>query len=607
MSENQLAWLLGQLPIETFRPVQTEAITLSLDSPAGNIFEIPTGEGKSAIGIAICLNAASQGKTAFYVVPTKGLIDQICRQFPDQTQAVYGRSEYECLFYSDSLKIQPPVNAADSPCYMLDCRHRVNQETGIPLDPEAAPCPYYHAKFVALRAAQRNRVIVCTNAFFLLNRILVKQWDMENTCVVFDEGHGLANEARRIFEYDISDYHLSRTAKAIRAVAPKQAYNLRRFTVLLKRAIRIHENRKTNLFEQSETERLLPILEEFDAGEVERATVAALQSGALDAFEDRESIKALENAVRNIPRFLRNLRFALPREERKPLSYVVAHWYKTDDPEMVSGRRKARYHLALKSYYVAPLIRKAAGGDVTVISATIGNPSIFGFETGLTMPFASYGSSFSSNNMRVYLPTDTPNLSTRKARRDDPRKCRKMLVDAAVRFAEAGKRSLVVVVSDEERLSIADRGRKAGLNVMTYSPEENARETVRRFKDGEGQILVGTFAQYGQGVDLPGGMAPVILVLRPGYQHPDDPMTQFEEQRFSKSRCWQLWQYRVMQKALQVRGRNIRTAEDIGVTIFFSQQFKEFLYGSLPEWLRPSYDGKKKLENVVTDALELLG
>ena len=62
-----------------------------------------------------------------------------------------------------------------------------------------------------------------------------------------------------------------------------------------------------------------------------------------------------------------------------------------------------------------------------------------------------------------------------------------------------------------------------------------------------------------------------------------------------------------MIEALQGRGRNVRRKKNRGVTIFYSQQFRNFLFASLPEYLYPSYHGDWRLEKCVEDTLDLLG
>lgn len=179
------------------------------------------------------------------------------------------------------------------------------------------------------------------------------------------------------------------------------------------------------------------------------------------------------------------------------------------------------------------------------------------------------------------------------------------IVQAVKKFNLFGKRCLVVVVSEEERTRFIRRALDEGVNFLTYGEGVSSREAAERFRNGEGDVLLGTGAQYGRGLDLPDGICPVIIFLRPSYAPPSSPQAQFEEERFRAHR-WQLWQYRVIREALQVRGRNVRSADDRGVTIFFDQRFRKFVFGSLPGWLKPSYVGDKSLDECLEDALTLL-
>ena len=112
-------------------------------------------------------------------------------------------------------------------------------------------------------------------------------------------------------------------------------------------------------------------------------------------------------------------------------------------------------------------------------------------------------------------------------------------------------------------------------------------------------------ANFGEGVDLPRQIAPVIFVLRPGYPPPDAPRTQFEERRYGNNR-WAIWNWRVMLSVLQVRGRNIRSEDDLGATIFISQQFRRSVFASLPVALQTSYKGQLTLDQCVKEAIGLV-
>jgi Rad3-related DNA helicase len=285
---------------------------------------------------------------------------------------------------------------------------------------------------------------------------------------------------------------------------------------------------------------------------------------------------------------------------------VVAFYYRKDDPGFAGTKKRARYFLTIKSYFVAPIIRKAFGQNVIAYSATIGNPDIWKHETGLRFPFRTFGSNFSSSRTRVFMPTDTPNLSAKSRRRDDVKKALKLIADSAKIFAVNGRRSLVVVVSEEERMKFAKYAEERGLAVVTYGNGVKAREASATFVAGTGDVLLGTVSHFGEGIDLPRGIAPVIFFLRPGYASPDNPETQFEQRRFGMSHCWALWNWRVMIEALQVRGRNIRTARDLGVCFFISAQFRRFLYAGLPEWLRPASKSNVTMTQAIDETLRLL-
>lgn len=172
-------------------------------------------------------------------------------------------------------------------------------------------------------------------------------------------------------------------------------------------------------------------------------------------------------------------------------------------------------------------------------------------------------------------------------------------------FASKKIRSLVVVVSEKERGKFLTLCGEENVNAVSYGNGVPAKEVVARFRDGEGDVLVGTAAHFGEGIDLPRRVAPVIFFLRPAYPRPNDPVTVFEERRFGNKR-WLLWNWRVMIEALQVRGRNIRSAEDVGVTFFISQQFRRFLFAALPQWLEPAYRGDSTFDECVEETMKLL-
>lgn len=604
MRSASLKELLDAFPHDDVRPVQERALDFAAKQPNGCLLEIPTGEGKTAVGMSILRALSRKGKgPLFYVTPTKTQVEQIVAKHPEVSK-IFGRSEYECLYYTNQGK--PGVTAQESPCYMLQCPHRVDQDTGETEEDDADPCPYYQEKFTALRRSKDGGIVATTTAFYLMNRLMVAGWkEEEPEMTVVDEAHRLAQTARSIFEYQMTDYHLLRCADIVKPLDRRQTAILKLFVKRLRAIARRWPSRHPSLLKDGDLESLVDILDGLDAKALERQIRQAMKAGTIDPLGQKEELKLLENLVRRIPRMLRSLRFAMKEKGRRPLNYVVAFYFKKDEIEEGS-KRKARTYLTIKSYFVQPVIKAAMGERTVAYSATIGDPKVFGYETGLTLPFASFASSFDVNRTRIYAPTDTKNLAFSKQLRHDDNKMLRLVIRSALRFAKAGLRSLVVVISEAERAKFLTFSVEEGLDVVSYGNGVRAKDAAAAFVAGQGQALLGTSSQYSEGVDLPKGVAPVIFFLRPGYAPKDSPESQFEERRFGNT-AWAIWNYRVMLEALQVRGRNIRTVEDIGVCFFIDQRFKRFLYGSLPEWLKPAYRGQLTTEQAIKDALKLLG
>jgi len=238
-------------------------------------------------------------------------------------------------------------------------------------------------------------------------------------------------------------------------------------------------------------------------------------------------------------------------------------------------------------------------------SATIGDAETFGFESGIHAPFRSFGSLFPPENTRIFMPTDTPNLAVKeRSRRDLPRSLRQ-IAKACRSFSKKEIRSLVLVISEDERQRFLRMCLEENVEVVSYGEGLSAKDAATLFKEGQGDVLVGTLKQYGEGLDLPGDTAQVTFVLRPAYPPPNDPTSVFEERRFGNRR-WRIWNWRVMLEALQARGRNVRSAEDQGVTFFISQQFRRFVFGTLPEHLQKVYRGDNTFDECVSEAIDLL-
>lgn len=556
------------------------------------IIESGTGTGKTAVEYAILKAMEScGGKTLYLITPNKTLVNQIKQEFPDIKIAL-GRNEHPCLYYPDE-----ELRADEIPCSMLtDCPHRVNQETGATHEPGAVPCPYLRQKF----EARLGGVVLATVSFYLFNTLF--QQDEEKTdCLVIDEPHRLADIVRGALSYEITDYHVGQLVELLRRIKSGETKKLRLFLKVMRGIAKSKPPRKQTLLNDKEVQKLIDALQEVDAKAIMTDVKAGLTSGLIDRREDRAKLKRLETVARDLRRYIHSLRYCLTTPNDNPLNYVCA-FYEEERPE---GKR-VQYKLVIKCFYVVGLIRAILGRFNVALSATIGNKDVFGYETGLRGPMLTVPSPFSSEKTRIYMPADTPNLAVSKVMRGGKARVVRQMVRAAKHFAKRGQRSLFVTISNDERELVMAMAKEEKLDAVSYGNGTTAREMAIAFRGGTGDALVGTAANYAEGVDLPKQIAPVIWFLRPGYPRPDDPLTQFEEKRFGK-RYWQRWQWKVIIQALQVRGRNIRSMSDIGVTFFISQQFRHFLFGSLPKELQnKAYRGQLSFDECLKDADRLL-
>ncbi len=573
-------------------PNQREAFRRIAQARGSVTIEAPTGSGKTAIGYTVLRALAARGEgPLFYVVPNRALVGQVHTLHRDLVE-VYGRHEYECLYFPEQ-----NYRADEIPCSLLtDCAHRVDQETGQTFG-RGRRCPYYWAKY----QAKQSQIVVCTMAFYLFTQLFSREWG-EPAGLVIDETHQIAKVFRNALSFEISDYHLESAIRLLEPFAPEGAAGLEVFLETMNRIVRIKRSNTPSLLEDTEIEELLMTLMLIDHNRLRQGLSTAVTSGSIDVSQHVEVLTRVDRIVRDLVRYLRAFEFSLPTEDRHPLNYTFAYY----DREQVVGRR-VNNRLVVKAYHVAPLVRSLLSSRMTLAySATIGDENIFALETGIRQPTYHFGSDFPNENTRVFMPTNTPNLAMQARGRRDLANTIRRIARACRRFNDAGHRCLVVVVSDAERQRFLRMAAEEGVDVVSYGDGVSARAAAERFRDrGEGGVLCGTVANYGEGIDLPDGKAPVIFFLRPAYPSPNDPATQFEERRFG-SRRWSVWNWRVMMEALQVRGRNVRSTTDLGVTFFMSQQFRRFLYGSLPNWLQPAYRGDLTFDEGVEEALEVL-
>ena len=576
-------------------PNQVEALGI-LEKQNSIILEAPTGSGKTATGYTFLKYYESRIKEGGlrYIVPNKTLVNQIKEMYPDMATA-YGRNEHECLYYEDRPR-------ADSiPCSMLeDCDHRVDQETGETKIGGAIPCPYLQQKY----EFKKNRIGVCTMSFELYTGPAFSNEREPAAALVIDEVHNLPDVVRRSLSYSITDNHLEQVIGMLEDInAYEEVTVITKFYRAMIKIVKRRASGRATLLEDHEVEELIGILDNINTTEMRKKIAAAVKERKIDTIVRREILKRVETLTRDLKRYLRSLEYSLPTERRKASNYTYAYYTREQGED---GSEKIQYRLVIQAYSVAGMIKRMLSPHTLSMSATIGDSKVFGYESGINHPFYSLASEFPAENTRIFIPSDTPNLAVKSRNKGEPNRTLRKMAQTCKTFNKHGHRCLVVVVSNLERAKFMKLCEEEAVNAMSYGNGVKPKEAAEKFMDGEGDNLVGTAANYSEGIDLNDQSAPIILVLRPSYASPNDPSTQFEDRRFPGGHCWALRNWRVMQEALQVRGRNIRSKKCIGVTIFFSQQFRRFVFHCLPEYLKPSYRSEITLEQCVKETLKLL-
>ncbi len=575
---------------------QREALQIVSDNGSVTI-ESPTGTGKTAVEYTILKATASKHRQPlFFITHNKTLVGQIHQEFPELKVAL-GRNEHPCFYYRDKLPADKQPKADAIPCSLLtDCPHRVDQGTGRTHTEGADPCPYLKQKF----EAKQGGIVLCTMSFYLFTQLFSKEWEQPEVLVI-DEAHRIAEVVRGALSYELSDYHLRKSVELLREIGADEADLLEAFYKKMIHIIKGKSAYHKTMLTAREIIALMSALEKIDQSTLLRKLEKAVREKHIDVVEKRETLKRLEVLVKDLRRYLHSFEYSLPSGDRHALNYTYA-FYKE---EKGAGER-VQYKLVIKCYYVAPIIKKILGKSTVAFSATIGDPKVFGYETGIHSPVFSLDSDFPSDNTRVFMPTDTPDLSYGKRDSREPTKILRRIAKACRRFANANIRSLVVVSSNEQRDKFMMLAQEEKVKAISYGNGITAKEVAVRFRDGEGETLCGTSANYTEGVDLTDQTAPVIFYLSPGFSNPDDPGSQFEIERFGEGGYRARENWRAMNRALQVRGRNIRNKNDRGVTFFISQQFRRFVRASLPPWLAKAYVGDKTFEQCFKETEKLL-
>lgn len=224
-------------PKEEYREGQKKCIEFIANSfNAGKkivIIEVPTGGGKSAIGMTM----ANMVKDSYYLTITKILQDQLTRDFDDIVE-LKGRNSYPCTFYDrfgDKLIKTKALSQADLNSKLLEkpnctegyCRtiqgigqKRLSCTSCFKRDPaqvngnnlpsgdliqltsgKYSDCPYYEQVYQAIAAKK----VVMNFSSFLYQTSLTTRFSNKRDLLIIDEGHNIEPQLLEFVSFTISD------------------------------------------------------------------------------------------------------------------------------------------------------------------------------------------------------------------------------------------------------------------------------------------------------------------------------------------------------------------------------------------------------------------
>lgn len=180
------------LPYSSWRPGQSHLLSrLLARGPRFRGITAPTGAGKSAIYVGLASILASAGKRVAILTATRGLQDQLSRDFSTLLFDVRGQSNYHCIgfdkdrqFYGWTSRRQ---SCDEGPCHLgQKCVHK------------AAGCLYYDA----VRQAQLSP-IVATNYSMWFAAYAYGDGLGNFDCLITDEAHDVPDELSGFLEIKI--------------------------------------------------------------------------------------------------------------------------------------------------------------------------------------------------------------------------------------------------------------------------------------------------------------------------------------------------------------------------------------------------------------------
>lgn len=228
------------------------------------------------------------------------------------------------------------------------------------------------------------------------------------------------------------------------------------------------------------------------------------------------------------------------------------------------------------------------GARWLLMSATIIDPTEYvesvGIEdNGMTWELIDVPSTFPPENRPIYVKP-VANMVWKEKETEWPK-----MVDG-IQWAidqHPDDRILVHTVSYAFSKYCLERLKGTGREVMSYTMASERESTLARFKKSHGAVLLAS--SMDRGIDLPEDDCRVVIITKmPFLSLKDKQVT-----RRMYSHGGQLWyQVQTLRVLVQMTGRHVRSAQDVGTTYILDKQFPDNVWSKgrrlLPEWWKES-------------------
>ena len=559
--------------VTEFRPHQIAAITEVVDHFNNGadivILNAPTGAGKTIIAEAV--RRLLKVTSGTYVANTNSLVDQFMRDFGRYAKQLKGRSHYPTL--DAPSRFRQGQEWSGTNLSAADCSMRLEElpacgscDSGEPTDEEKKPklhcrychpwrlCPYRVAKVAALgvkdtkptnddkvKYSQPPASVVVTNTAYFLTEANGPGAMSGREFVVIDECDTLESIVMSQVEVFISKERLAELG-----IAPPK--------------------RKT--VEAT----WLPWLEDECLPKV--ALEKELAEARVSRPEATDKQRKWANTISNLHASLESLKVQMK------VGNVVYDGYDKGDVHFKPVRVG---HLTKTKLW-------KHGEKFLLMSATVINPLEFvdslGIEaSGKTWEVVDVPSTFPVENRPIYVRPEA-NMTFKGKDTEWPKMAAGI---QRILSAHPDDRVLIHTVSYAFSTYLYETLNGDGRTILKYTKASEREEALNRFKSSHAAVLLAS--SMDRGVDLPHDDCRVVIVTKMPYLSLGDKQVS-KRMHSPNGQFW--YQVQTIRSLVQMTGRHVRSADDVGVTYILDQQFVTNVHRHgrhlLPTWWAESLD-----------------